>query len=101
MGFTNQFVRIGVDGGFITFIIFILIFIYCFRSIGGSIKLSAVTSNRYYFALMWTAGAMLFANMVAFMGVSYYGQIFFVWILNIALISTVSDLSKKQGSEVV
>ena len=35
---------------------------------------------------MWTAGAMLFANMVAFMGVSYYGQILFVWFLNIALI---------------
>ena len=53
------------------------------------------TSDKTF--LFWAAGSMLFAHMIAFMGVSYFGQMFLTWILTLVIISTFSDLTEKQN----
>ncbi|OFY63421.1 MAG: hypothetical protein A3H98_14285 [Bacteroidetes bacterium RIFCSPLOWO2_02_FULL_36_8] len=91
---SNQFIRIGVDGGFISLFFFILLINFCFSSIEKGI--SVFENNNERRVLVWTMGVMLFAHIIAFMGVSYYGQMLFVWLLTITLISTINDLSKNQ-----
>ena len=91
---SNQFIRIGVDGGFISLFFFILLINFCFSSIEKGI--SVFENNNERRVLVWTMGVMLFAHIIAFMGVSYHGQMLFVWLLTITLISTINDLSKNQ-----
>ena len=87
---TNQFVRIGIDGGFLSLFLFISAIFFCFNRIGCGIR--ALTNDKMVF-LFWALGAMFFSNITAFMGVSYYGQMLFIWILTISIISSLSDLS--------
>lgn len=86
----NQYVKIGTSGGAITLILFFVLIFLCFNSMGKGIKIFEQTPERLF--LYWAAGAMLFTHLVAFMGVSYFGQIFLLWTLTISIISTLSDL---------
>jgi hypothetical protein len=45
---------------------------------------------------VWAIGAALFANAVAFFGISYFDQTIVVWYALLAMISTVTTLSLKR-----
>ena len=86
----NMFVRQGVDGGIVTLILFLAIIIYCFKGIGNSMALSAENLDLQH--LSWALGASLFTHIVAFLSVSYFDQVIVIWIMLLAVISTVSTM---------
>jgi hypothetical protein len=92
---TNQFILEGVEGGFISMLLFIIIIILCFRQIGISLRLNENQpfSKRI---IIWSLGASLFANVVAMFSCSYYDQTIVVWWLLLAMIS--STCIQKQNS---
>lgn len=87
---TNQFVSEGITGGLLTLILFIIVIIRCFRTIGLSLK----KMEESLFAekvVAWSLGASLFAHVMAFVSVSYFDQIIVFWFLLLAIISGVGD----------
>jgi hypothetical protein len=98
---TNQFIRVGIDGGIITLILFILLLIFCFRGLGTAIKMLE-GKNFEKQIMVWSMGAALFAHMVSFLSVRYFDQTIVFWNLLLAMISSISiifanniDLSEK------
>ena len=90
---TNQFIRVGVDGGLITLILFIAVIVFCFRSVGQALK--AAKDEPFAIRItIWTLGAALVAHIASFMSVRYFDQIIVFWYLLLAMISTVSILFK-------
>jgi O-antigen ligase len=92
---TNQFIRVGVNGGILSMILFIIIIIMCFRQIGISLRLN----ERQPFGMriiLWSLGVSLFVNVIAFFSVSYFDQIFIAWFMLLAMIS--STCIQKQNS---
>lgn len=90
---TNMFIRVGVDGGLFTLIVFIIILVRCFRGIG--IAHRAAAANRESLATqfaIWALGAALFAHIVAFFDVNYFDQNLLTWALLIAMISWTTKL---------
>jgi hypothetical protein len=81
----NQYYVEAVNGGFLKLALFTLIIIFCFKMIGEKIKKSTDTSSR---KKLWALGSALFANLVAFVGISYWDQMLFIWYLFLALITS-------------
>jgi hypothetical protein len=92
---TNQFILEGVEGGFFSMLLFIIIIILCFRQIGILLQLNENQpfSKRI---ILWSLGASLFANVVAMFSCSYFDQLIFIWFLLLAMIS--STCIQKQDS---
>ena len=88
---TNQYIQEGVRGGILPLILFIIIIIKCFQTV-GSVRLKLVDNieNQKY---VWGLGVVLFAHVISFISVSYFGQIVFFYYLLIALISSLNNLS--------
>lgn len=95
---TNWYVRHCISGGFLLFLLFIIIIGYCFKTIGGSVL--TINGKPDLKKFIWAMGACLFSHAVSFIGVSYFGQMVFFWFLIIAMISTVNsmDLSNEIDS---
>lgn len=83
---TNQYVAVGVDGGFICLVLFLRLLVAQFRSLGRSVFiLSTDTESRFF---LWGLGAALFVHCVSFLGISYFDQIIVIWYLTLAMIPT-------------
>lgn len=89
---SNLFVRIGVDGGLISLTFFIFVIMNCFWSIGKSLRFweNDVKTQR----LIWAMGAALFTHIIAFIGFSYWDQLYVIFYMLLAMISTVSNLAE-------
>ena len=92
---TNHFIRIAVDGGLITLMLFILVIYLCFRGIHKGLlileELSANEKGKEKQLCIWSFEVTLIAHIVSFMGVSYFDQIIIVWYLLLAMISTATS----------
>ncbi|MBI5644307.1 MAG: hypothetical protein HY954_12630 [Deltaproteobacteria bacterium] len=87
---TNQFVRVGVDGGLATLFLFLLILACSFQSIGRAVK---STGNEIEQKIYWALGASLFVHVISFWGVSYFDQIKIVLYMLLAMISTARGIA--------
>ncbi len=89
---TNQYVAQGIDGGVLTMMLFILIIVNCFRSIGrieAREDLPLATRR-----CVWAMGAALFAHAITYLSISYFDQNFVNWYLLLALISTADAVTR-------
>lgn len=91
---TNQFILEGVEGGIITLLLFILIIIFCFQTIGRLLPLIEKQPVAVKM-IFWAMGASLLSHMASFGGASYFDQILFWWLLLLAFISGARDIYKK------
>jgi hypothetical protein len=95
----NAYVRAGVEGGLLTFILFIALFVVAYKKIGIARRLSEgdVKEER----LMWALGSTLFANTIAFFGIIYFDQSSIGWYAVLVMISvmTASIIESKQVRE--
>jgi hypothetical protein len=82
----NQYVSICDNSGLLPFILFLAIIVYGFKYLG---KARQVAGNRKQQIFSWALGAALFANVVAFLGISYWDQTQVVWYGLLAAISAV------------
>ena len=87
---TNQYIAEGIGGGILSLILFIVIIAKCFQTIGKSrVRFSARQDMQKY---IWSLGVVLFAHVVSFISVSYFGQIVFFYYLLIGMISSLNNV---------
>jgi len=84
---TNQYVLVGLNGGVLTLVFFVLMIASAFRAVGFAAKAERKRGAGAEF-LCWALGCALFVHVISFFGVSYFDQINLVWYLLLALIST-------------
>jgi len=88
---TNQYILEGVRGGIIPLILFIIIIVKCYKTIGTSrvIIENKLDLQKY----VWSLGVVLFAYTFTFLSVSFFGAMIFFYFLLIAMISSLNNLS--------
>jgi hypothetical protein len=94
----NQYISICDNSGLLPFILFLAIIVYGFKFLGKA-RMVAVDRRRQLF--LWALGAALFANVVAFVGISYWDQTQVVWYGLLAAISAAVLTSPKRLSATV
>ena len=101
----NEYVNVGETGGLAAFILFIVLLVRCFRSLGSARK--AIEGDRDQEWSLWFLGAALFAHLVAFFGVNYFDQSRVNWFALLAIISAMTgsilrpDVELKQSPQLV
>ncbi len=73
----NAYVGAGLTGGLLGFILFIAVFVCCYKLIGEGIR--AAGQSRRDELFIWAIGAAFFANTVAFFGIVYFDQSRMAW----------------------
>ncbi len=86
---TNQYILEGVRGGLISVILFILIIAKCFQYIG--IARARLAENQELQKYIWALGVVMFAHVVSFISVSYFGQIVIFYYMLIGMISSLNN----------
>jgi hypothetical protein len=81
----NQYVEEGYGGGLAAFLCFLGLIAMGFSRVGRARK--RAQGNRRQEWYFWLLGAALFANVVAFFGISYHDQTQIVWFALLAMIS--------------
>ena len=89
---TNQFIFIGVNGGMVPLLLFILILYRCFNGIGQLFRLSTEIPIWRKF-LYWCMGVALLSHVVSFLSVAYFDQIIVFWWSLVAMISQTLNLN--------
>ena len=84
----DAYVRAGVDGGLLTFLLFLSLIVLAYKRIGRARKLAE--QDRANERLLWAIGASLFANTVAYFGIIYFDQSVLAWYLLLVMISATS-----------
>ena len=80
----NQYVSIADMSGLLCLIFFLATIVYCFKYLGNARKAAGENSDdAWYF---WLLGVALFANLIAFLGISYFDQTYITWYALIAMI---------------
>lgn len=80
----NQYVGTCDASGLLPFLLFLATIVYGFKYLGNARKKAPDKKKRLF---LWSLGASLFANVVAFFGISYWDQTQVVWYGLLAAIS--------------
>jgi hypothetical protein len=81
---SNSYVSQGESGGLVAFVFFIAIISKSFGLLGNMRKILSGQKQEW---LVWLLGTALFANVMAFWGVSYWDQMQIAWFALLAIIS--------------
>lgn len=92
---TNQYLLEGINGGFVTFVLFVVILICAYRGIGRLWR--SQRTSRYRLMHAWALGICLFVHSVNFIGVSYFGQIWIIWFLLLAAIGSLTPIRSQRS----
>lgn len=97
---SDTYVAQGESGGLVALIFFIAIICRTFGRLGRARRLAEGRKQQW---LLWLFGVALFANVMAFFGVSYWDQTEVAWFALLAMISaaTTSVLAKKKVNTVL
>lgn len=79
----NQYVSVGVQGGFVALTFFMMTIVL------GFIAAGRISKHRPF--LGWTVGVVLAVYCICFFGISVWGQMFFAWALPLAVISSLQQ----------
>jgi hypothetical protein len=90
----NQYVSVCDNSGLIPFLLFLAILVYGFKYLGSARRALAKDKKKALF--IWALGAALFANIVAFIGISYFDQTIVAWYGLLAVISVALTLTHKK-----
>ncbi len=90
----NWFVAQAVQGGLLSFVLFLLVIVRGFQRLGRARKAAEGDFRKGFF--IWAVGATLFAHMCSFFGTSYYDQMMFSWFTLLVMISAVTRLPSAQ-----
>jgi hypothetical protein len=81
----NQFVAEGIGGGIVGVVLFIVILSRGFGMIGRARKRAAGDRRQEWF--FWCLGAVLFAHVIAYLGIDYFDNIRVLWYVFLAMTS--------------
>ena len=85
-----QYVRIGVNGGFLGLLLFLVMIVLCFKTIFNIVNTKGINPRIQKF--IWAIGAAFFSHVIGFLGVSYFGQMVFFWYMTLAIISSLNNM---------
>jgi len=80
----NAFVNAGTEGGLVSFLLFIGLFVCAFSLVGAGRQRAA--EDPLQERLIWALGVCVFANAVGFFGITYFDQTIIAWHAVLALI---------------
>jgi hypothetical protein len=87
---TNTYVSIGINGGIISLIFFIILLINCYINIGRKMEQAKNNDMKNNELIYWGLGASLTSHIVNLTGVTYYDQFYVIWYMLIAIISGIT-----------
>jgi hypothetical protein len=90
----NQYVSVCENSGLLPFLLFLAVLAYGFKSLGRARR--AAGNDKKPAMFMWALGSALFANAVAFFGISYYDQTMVAWYALLAMIPAAMSVPKHQ-----
>ncbi len=90
----NQYVAVGQTSGLLPFLCFLAILVYGFKYLGRARRAAGTSKPTQLF--IWAVGAALFANAVAFFGISYFDQTIVMWYALLAMISATAVLPHRK-----
>jgi hypothetical protein len=83
---TNQFIAQGVNGGLLSFMLFIWLIVKCFKTVGVTVRNKDLLSTPERL-MIWSLGCAVLGHVASFFSVSYFDQITIFWYLVIAMIA--------------
>src|SRR5207302_10470392 len=86
---TNMYVRVAIDGGMLTLMLFLTLLKRSFAGVGRALRAQRHASLPQQHCI-WALGASLFAHVVTFLAVWYWDQNIVNWYLLLAMIAIVS-----------
>jgi hypothetical protein len=90
---TNQFIAFGLNAGLGAIVLFVLLLTRAFSNLGRA--LAAVRSSSQKAGgnefLLWGLGIVLVVHIINWFGITYFDQMYLVWFMQLAAISTLSD----------
>jgi hypothetical protein len=92
----NQFVAVGEYSGLLPFLFFVAIIVYGFKLLGRARR--GARGSRGVKLFLWALGSALFANVVSFLGISYFDQTMVAWYGLLAVVSTAVTFSYKTAA---
>lgn len=90
---TNEYVVVGIGGGFAGLCLFVAILAYGFQGVGAAAKSPVLNAAQR--RLGWCTGAMLFSHAASFMSVSYFGQMRTVFYLQLGLVASRTEIHRR------
>ncbi len=93
---TNHIILQGVTGGLVSLVLFVLLIAEAFKNAGATWR--AVRDAPREVWLAWGLGAVVFAHLMAFLGVSYFGQGNVILALHLALVGSLFQSKCKAPS---
>lgn len=91
---TNQYILEGVQGGVLTLLLFLVMITLAFLAVGRTWR--AVQRRRDLLILSWGLGTAMFVHCTSFIGVSYFGQIVFLWYFHLAVIASFDEYATRR-----
>jgi hypothetical protein len=91
---TNQYLNFGLVGGVGAILLLVVLLKRAFGELGLAMErirsdsVNATSENEY---LLWGLGAMLTVHVVNWFGIVYFDQMYVVWFLQLAAVSTLSE----------
>ena len=92
----NAYVAAGLSGGLLSFILFLAVLVYAYKSVGRGRKLTEKSPREQQ--LIWGLGVSLFANTVAYFGIVYFDQAIVAWYTLLAMIAIVPAFAARELS---
>ncbi|MDA8089035.1 MAG: hypothetical protein M0Z61_02250 [Nitrospiraceae bacterium] len=87
----DTYVYIGLTGGLISLVLFIRFLVECFRSLGSSMRFVRTPEGDHtHELLLWGIGCCLFSNVVNLIGVTYFDQMYVIWYMTLAVVSSLT-----------
>jgi hypothetical protein len=90
---TDQYISFGLTAGFWAIVLFIVLLTRAFSYLGKSLAIvrsSSLEKDGFEF-LFWGMGVMLVVHIINWFGITYFDQMFMIWFMQIAAISSVSE----------
>ena len=91
---TNQFVLEGVRGGLLTLIAFIVVIVFAVKNVSTITLRYKKRTPEFWIA--WSVGVAIFAQVVSFVGVSYFGQTTVAWLMTLAIAGSLAEHQRRQ-----
>lgn len=91
----NQYVGICDSSGLLPFMFFFAVLVYSFKFLGRARR--SPQTDKQAALTMWAFGAALFANVVAFFGISYWDQTMVPWYALLAMISALTVIHQNKS----
>ena len=90
----NQYVGLCENSGLFPFLLFVAVLVYGFKYLGRARR--AAGKDRKGALFIWALGSALFANVVAFIGISYWDQTIVGWYALLAMIPAAAAACRKR-----